>query len=339
MTMARLLSPEEIAVRAGAQVSFLRLPPPTLFAERAMRLRQLAANHPMRDYLLFCAELAQIQQEQLQANFALETPTTAQIEAAAKEGLPVLDAVLWRRDRVWIGELRLMMRTLASRIPEGAARDTALRLADAEMDDVDQQADRLLSGVMLGLDLGTAPLIAAGLQLHWARLVQRTHREYGDQRIAPFGRIDDPLSCPCCGSRPTASVTRIGSEGSGWRYLACSLCSAEWHYVRIKCTHCQGTKGISFQSLMAQDDDGDEGEEEERAGARPPVEVECCETCNHYLKIAHMERDPNVEPMADDLATLTLDMLISEAGFQRQGVNLMLLFGDPDAPPDPGGSP
>jgi FdhE protein len=27
---------------------------------------------------------------------------------------------------------------------------------------------------------------------------------------------------------------------------------------------------------------------------------------------------------------VTLDLLVSEAGFQRHGVNLMLLFGDPD---------
>jgi FdhE protein len=48
-----------------------------------------------------------------------------------------------------------------------------------------------------------------------------------------------------------------------------------------------------------------------------------------------MEKDPQVDPVADDLATLTLDMLVSESGLQRHGANLMLLFGDPeDADPD-----
>jgi len=46
-----------------------------------------------------------------------------------------------------------------------------------------------------------------------------------------------------------------------------------------------------------------------------------------------MDRDPHVEPVADDLATLTLDLLVSQAGARRHGVNLMLLFGDPDASP------
>ncbi|MES1163404.1 MAG: formate dehydrogenase accessory protein FdhE [Rhizobacter sp.] len=36
--------------------------------------------------------------------------------------------------------------------------------------------------------------------------------------------------------------------------------------------------------------------------------------------------------MADDLASVTLDLLVSEAGFQRHGVNLLLLFGDPGGP-------
>ena len=50
-----------------------------------------------------------------------------------------------------------------------------------------------------------------------------------------------------------------------------------------------------------------------------------------------MDRDPHAEPVADDLATLTLDLLVSETGAQRHGVNLML-FGDPEASP-PSGSP
>ena len=61
-------------------------------------------------------------------------------------------------------------------------------------------------------------------------------------------------------------------------------------------------------------------------------EPETCDTCGHYLKIVHMERDAHVEPVADDLASVTLDLLVSEAGFQRHGVNLLLLFGDPGGP-------
>ena len=59
-----LLSPEEIAVRAGQQAPFLHLPlRAEVFAERDIRLRQRAAGHAMRDYLLLMADLARAQHD------------------------------------------------------------------------------------------------------------------------------------------------------------------------------------------------------------------------------------------------------------------------------------
>jgi FdhE protein len=193
---------------------------------------------------------------------------------------------------------------------------------------LDQQADRLLTGVMLGLDLAAAPLVAAALQVYWTQLVLATQEARGDDRLPPFGRTDDATLCPCCGSRPVASISRIGGGDAGFRYLQCALCAAQWHMVRIKCTHCLGTKGIHYQSPQRL---GSEARD-----AKPATEAETCDACGHYLKIVHMERDVNVEPVADDLGSVTLDLLVSEAGFQRQGINLMLLFGDSD-PEDGGG--
>lgn len=333
----KLLSPEEIAVRAGEQVSFLRLPEAGVFAERASRLRKLADGHAMRDYLLFMAELAEVQDELLKKNPQAQVlPAVAEVEVAAKAGLPLLVPALGLRDGSWRGGLRELMERLAARLAVGPARETARQLVQASDEHLNLQAERLLEGLMLGLDLGAAPLVAAALQLHWVRLAQqlqaRHEREAVAGALAPFGRVDDATLCPCCGSRPTASINRIGAEGSGIRYLACSLCASQWHYVRIKCGHCQGTKGISFQALLAAD------QEAGGAGAESAaVQAECCESCGHYLKIVHMERDNQVEPMADDLASLTLDLLVAETGLQRHGVNLMLLFGDPEAAPDPGG--
>uniref|UniRef100_UPI0013D0BEAA formate dehydrogenase accessory protein FdhE domain-containing protein n=1 Tax=Klebsiella aerogenes TaxID=548 RepID=UPI0013D0BEAA len=60
-TSQKILSPEEIAVRAGEQLTFLPLPEPGVFAERALRLRALAAGHAMGDFLRFVAELADAQ--------------------------------------------------------------------------------------------------------------------------------------------------------------------------------------------------------------------------------------------------------------------------------------
>ena len=49
----------ELALRTEIEATFLHLPEArTCFAEREMRLRQLAAGHAMQDFLLFMAELA-----------------------------------------------------------------------------------------------------------------------------------------------------------------------------------------------------------------------------------------------------------------------------------------
>jgi FdhE protein len=93
---------------------------------------------------------------------------------------------------------------------------------------------------------------------------------------------------------------------------------------------------VAYQSLASAAADGNDEDAQARA-AKAAVQAETCDDCGHYLKILHGDRDPMVEPVADDLASVTLDLLVSEAGLQRHGVNLMLLFGAPDAPPEPGG--
>jgi len=321
----RILSPEEIAVRAGEQLTFLHLPEAGVFADRALRLRELAAGHAMRDFLLFVAELAEAQHRALSSGADVPLPTAEQIEAAARNGQPLLMAETWPRAAVWRDSLRALLQDLARRLGEGPPRATVLQLSAASDEHLETQAGRLLSGVMLGLDLGSAPLVAAGLQLHWVRLARQTAARAAGP-VAAFGRIDDPTACPCCGSRPVASLERLGSEGA--RYLACGLCATQWHYVRVKCTHCQSTKGISLQNLVAADGGAVE--------AQPAVQAECCSECGHYLKLMHPVRDNGLEPVADDLATLTLDLLVSESGLQRHGVNLLLLFGESDESPPPG---
>jgi FdhE protein len=326
-----LRSPEEIAVRAGGQVPFVRLPErSTAFAEREMRLRQRAAAHPMRDFLLFMAEVSACQHLVLTDYPEVALPDGPALAAASRVGAPPLPATLWPRDPAWLTETNRLLDALIVRLADSPASETAVRLRSAEPRWVEQQADRLLAGVMLGLDIATAPLIAAGLQVYFTHLVVATGQAHGPDRLAPFGRVDDATACPCCASLPTASVSRIGGDASGYRYLHCSLCSAQWHMVRIKCTHCLSTKGIHYQSpqpLNATSTD-----------AKQAVGAETCDECGHYLKIVHMDRDAHVEPVADDLASVTLDLLVSEAGFDRHGINLMLLFGDADqAPPDGGG--
>lgn len=346
----KLSTPEEIAARAGAEPPFLRLPERGLFAERELRLRQLAAGHAMRDYLMLVAEIAHGQHALLERFGPVALPESETLDAAAAKGVAPLPADTWPRDPAWRDGFRSLLQRLLPRLSGSPAAQALAPLADKDDAWLEQQADRLLEcvvppgaarrppagagselgaarrsepGVMLGLDLGAAPLVAAALQAYWTHLVLAVQREHAASK--PFGRIDDATVCPCCASRPTASITRIG-DVQGQRYLHCALCGTQWHCVRIQCSHCGSNKHIHFQAL------------EPLAGHAAPVtgpapgavQAECCDDCDHYLKIVHMEKDPQVEPVADDLASLTLDLLVSESGKQRHGVNLMLLFGPDD---------
>lgn len=330
----RVMSPEEIAARAGGETPYFHWPQRgTLFAERQMRLRQLAANgHSMAEFLAFMADLARAQQAQLDAFPTVPIPDSGALDRAALRGLPPLAATDWPRDPAWHTVLRAMVADLAPLAPP-ATRQVLERLARADADFLEQQADALLTGVMAGLDLAFSPIVAAALQVYWTHMLLQVQQHHVGQG-QPFGRLDDETQCPCCGSRPTASITRSTGESLGQRYLHCSLCSMQWHMLRIKCTHCGSDKRLAYQSLDAQQHN-DDPEGQSRRAVQASVQAETCDECGHYLKIVHTDRDPFVDPVADDLASLTLDLLVSETGMARHGVNLMLLFGEPEPPPDP----
>lgn len=286
----------------------------------------------MRDYLVLMADLTRAQHELLQSYPQVALPEADALLAAASAGKPPVPAAQWPRDPHWRDGLHRMLDTLLPRLQAGPARGVVEQLRALDSDALEHQADCLLRDLDSELEMAFTPFIAAALQTYWTHLVLATQAEHGDERLAPFGRIDDPGSCPCCGSLPVASVARIDPGFGGLRYLQCSLCSTQWHMVRIKCARCESTKGIHYESLQSVDDTS-------TTARKSAVEAETCDDCGHYLKIVHKERDFEAEPVADDLATLTLDLLMAEAGFQRHGANLLLLFGDGphDAPDDGGG--
>lgn len=339
----RVMSPEEIVASGAAN------PPPllwpdgrTLFADRQMRLRQLAQGHAMAGYLDFMANLAGAQHAALQGMGEVALPEPDAFARAAQLGLAPLDAGDWPRAAAWRDALRAMVGDLRRSAP-GAGVHAALDALTASSDDeLELQAECLLTGVMSGLNLATAPVIAGALQVYWTHLVASVRSRVDlsgaaaaatDGLPGPFRVLADTTLCPCCGSRPTASVTRSAGGAFGQRYLHCSLCSLQWHLDGIRCAHCLATEHLLYQSLEV----ADASEEVAAArAARAAVQAETCGDCGHYLKIMHRDRNPLVDPVADDLATVTLDLLVSEGGRLRHGVNLMLLFGDPEPPPGAG---
>jgi len=187
-------------------------------------------------------------------------------------------------------------------------------------------ADAVLAELTEGVHPLHAPFVAASLQVLWTMRAS----QLDVQRVAPL--VTNTL-CPVCGSHPVASVIRIGGQSQGYRYLQCSTCSSEWHMVRVKCSCCEHTSKIAYQSIESAEDVVAPADatatSEVISKANDPSKVaraETCDDCHTYRKIFNQEHDYNVEPLADDLASLTLDLLVGEAGYARASGNPLLWF-------------
>ena len=298
-----LLHPGQIEATAG-RIPELRLPPADVFLTRARRLEQLAEGHAMGDYLRFVAKLARAQQGILEAGPAGQLPAAERLDQCREYGMPPLAPAGLTRPSGWHDTARQLARTVQSLLT--AAGQTAVQpivdVADAWLD---EQATRLLENDTQHLNAAVAPVIGAALQVHWTHLA----RQLDPAQVA---RPEHPNLCPVCGSHPVSSVVRIGGAENGLRYLHCALCSSEWHVVRAKCSNCDNTRDIGYYHLE---------------GGNRVVEAESCPECQTYLKVAHQEKDPQADPVADDLASLTLDLLMDETGHAKSGINWYLIQG------------
>jgi FdhE protein len=317
--MQRILDPAQIEAFAERSIPRVRLPDPAVFGQRAERLRLLSSNHALREYLLLMAALADAQQVQFDSlRSALGAEGFAehigkQLELAQAHRMPVLQAAGWPRQDRWRTILRVLCGALVDRRPS-AAHSTAHafppavyalceRIMAAPDGELDAQADLLIAARADGVDGQAAPFIMAALQVYWAAMASTL-------RVTDVAQLDVPTVCPVCGSLPVASVVRSDKRGpQGYRYLHCGLCETEWHMVRITCSHCLTTEGITYNAIE---------------GGSEAVRAETCGKCHTYRKILYQEKDTGVEPVADDLASLALDLLMTEEGFHRASGNPLL---------------
>ena len=63
--------------------------------------------------------------------------------------------------------------------------------------------------------------------------------------------------------------------------------------------------------------DADERDEFRQFAGTSYLRAECCEACQGYSKVFYIESARTLEPLADDLASLGLDVLVGEEGFAR----------------------
>jgi FdhE protein len=279
-----------------------------LFADRAARFLQVANGHPMADYLSLMGALVQAQHETIGRRSAPAIPEAA-LAQCRDYGMPPITALSHARDRQWRDDLHDLTVGVSDRPVAKAMVDAVRAMGDAALEAL---ADRILGGTTLDEDAAAVPLIGAALQVYFTRLAATLDADL----VKDF---DVATVCPVCATRPVASVVRIGGERNNLRYLVCALCSTEWHMTRIKCSACEEEKGVHYLSLTV----GDAEPTANEVGVAAARRAEACDECKSYLKIFYQEKDPQLDPVADDLASLALDLLVDERGFGRSGPNLL----------------
>jgi FdhE protein len=305
--MQRILEPGQIEAFAQRSIPRVRLADRSrVFSTRAARLRQQsddgAAGRAIGDYLRLIAHVADAQQACL-ALIDSTPPSAEQIASARTFRMPLVPATGWQRERHWRVALNGICDSLTSLSNLSASvRTVCDRLRALEPAQIEAQADALLTEHTAAIDVAAAPFVMAALQVYWVDLASRL-------RVDDVHELEVPGVCPMCGTLPGASIVRTDPRSQGFRYLHCALCATEWHMVRVKCSQCLSTAGISYQSI----EDGPQA-----------IRAECCDTCRTYRKILYQEMDGDVEPLADDLASLALDLLLSDAGYHRASANPLL---------------
>lgn len=145
----------------------------------------------------------------------------------------------------------------------------------------------------------TAPLVAA-MQLIWMQTAAN----------APAYSATESHLCPICLGLPVATLLVKGEGPDAGRYFTCGLCSTIWPRPRLGCALCDNPKD---QVLLSS------------KGVGRSVQLEVCEACNSYVKRFEFKWDRPLDPLAEDLASLSLDLLAAEKEYCRLGLNYLLI--------------
>jgi len=303
--MSKAGAPRHDPVPIGeiAEPPFARLPEPTtLFEARAARFCALAEGHDLAPYLTFLAGISDVQHRIQDGLPEPDMPPAAALVRAHDFGMPPLDRNTFKSEPVFEQTLDRMFALAAELDMPAKARAALERAASADAASRDAMVHNVLLDSIPVETLADHLYPAAALQVHFARQAARLD----GKRLVP---ISDGV-CPACGGPPVASLVVGWTSAHGTRFCSCALCSTLWHVVRIKCVMCSSTKGIAYQMIE---------------GGPDLIRAETCTECHGYVKILQQLKNPALDPIADDVATLGLDLLVRASGFRRGAVNPFLL--------------
>ncbi|HRK17814.1 MAG TPA: formate dehydrogenase accessory protein FdhE [Hyphomicrobiaceae bacterium] len=285
-----------------ADPPFAVLPSPSeIYDRRQKRFETLAPGHQLEPYLKFLAALCGAQHHVQEELRSPALPTAERLEAAYSNAMPPLSigSVDFGDDFDVCFTSLLSALQAANNTPQTqAAIDKAISL--------DAHGRRALANALLLDEIPTDDvavhiLAAAAVQVYYSKMAAQLD-------ASRLQRVSDS-ACPACGGAPVASSI-VGWEGAhGTRFCSCSICATQWNVVRIKCLMCGSEKGIGYHSLE---------------GSSGTVSGETCESCKSYVKMLHQHKDPALDPLADDVASLALDLTLQREGWKRASANPFL---------------
>ena len=309
------MRPREVAPAGkwtGSPVSGVAAPLPLIlpdprrrFAATATRLASLAPQNPAEPWLRFMEQLAWGQHEAAVSCVTHGAPDPARLAEAVEQRLAPLEACASALDPSWQDCLTRVLDYLRHRALTAETQAIVADLSRQHPGAWDELAEAFVNDNVQVHQLGATVYVTAALQVHFTTLASRLTADA--LRLLPQRGL-----CPVCGSTPVAGIVTASGRTPGSRYLHCSLCSSAWNHVRAVCINCGQAGKLSLQAIE---------------GQPGPVKAETCGHCGTYSKVLYEREDTRLDPVADDLATLGLDMLAGEAGWSRHAPNPLLLVG------------
>ena len=186
----RILPENEIKQAAASYTAppLLFSNPKNLYQRRAARLRELAQDHPLADYLLFAAAIADAQLALLQS---MPIPQDPRLQALSGEQLAnkPLDVKNWQRDPIW----RKLLTALLEKL-KPSANDQILttiewleKAADSELEDL---ADKVLAQEFATISSDKAVFV-------WAALVPISATNSAQRQTRKYRRFTSLPSLQC----------------------------------------------------------------------------------------------------------------------------------------------
>lgn len=275
---------------------FYQPPSKKVFAERALRFEELAEadESPWGAYLALLATLCHVQQSGYERLLASGE--------AAPQSLPLADGS--HIPAAFVEVLQALLTEMSGKVPS-VAQQALDKLAAASDEELATWAAAALRTDEAAQD--TTIWLRAAAQIIWSAWAT----PLDDDRVA---REEGSAACPCCGSEAVVSMVYAQGDLTHLCYLHCPMCNSRWNALRAKCTFCGEQSAISLQQI-----------EDSALPALKGARAESCDVCQSYRKMHLLEVQQYADPIADDLASLALDILMGEAGYQRGGRNPYLL--------------